>query len=129
MGLSLEHAMDIVRKALDAGAAQNVPIVAVATDTAGNIVACARMNGVGHINTEVARKKALAAATFGQPTHDVVDAVSRDPLAKAVVLADQSINLLPGGMPLKDGDTVVGGLGVAGGYYLQDRAVAEFAVG
>ncbi|WP_241241927.1 GlcG/HbpS family heme-binding protein [Sphingobium algorifonticola] len=127
MTVTLNAATAVIAKAIDAATAQNVPIVAVVTDVAGHIVSMSRMDGVGHVNIEVARKKALASATFGQPTHEVVDAVSRDPLAKIVVLGDQSINLLPGGIPLKDGERVIGALGIAGGYYLQDRAIAEFA--
>ena len=126
-GLSVERAQELVGKALAAGRDQNCPIVAVVTDPAGHIVAAARMDGVSFVNTEVARKKALAAAAFGQPTHDLVEAISRDPLAKTVVMSDATINVLPGGVPLKDGDAIVGGLGVAGGYYMQDRAIAEFA--
>jgi uncharacterized protein GlcG (DUF336 family) len=126
MALTLAHAQSLVQKAVEAGTAQNCPIVAVAVDTGGNIVAAARMDGVSFINTDVARKKALCAAAFGMATHDLAEAVSRDPLAKTVVMNDQTINVLPGGMPLRDGDAVVGGLGIAGGYYMQDRAIAEF---
>ena len=52
---------------------------------------------------------ALAAA-FGMPTHHLVDAVSRDPLARTAVMNDATINTLPGGVPVRDGDVVVGGL-------------------
>lgn len=128
MALTLEQAQQLVAKAVEAGAAQNCPIVAVVVDPGGHIVAAARMDGVSFINTEVARKKALSGAAFGMPTHDLVEAVSRDPLAKTVVLGDPTINLLPGGMPIREGEAVVGGLGIAGGFYMQDRAIAEFAV-
>jgi uncharacterized protein GlcG (DUF336 family) len=128
MALTLEQAQALVGKAIAAGTAQSCPIVAVVVDPGGHIVAAARMDGVSFINTEVARKKALSGAAFGMPTHDVVEAVSRDPLAKVVVLNDPTINLLPGGMPIREGDAVVGGLGIAGGFYMQDRAIAEFAV-
>jgi uncharacterized protein GlcG (DUF336 family) len=127
MTLSTERALSVIRKAIDAGAAQKCPIVAVVTDPAGAIVAMARMDGVHAVNIEVARKKALTAAAFAQPTHDFVDAIQRDPLAKTVVMNDPNLNVLPGGIPIKDGEVVVGALGVAGGYYLQDRAIAEFA--
>jgi len=127
MTITTDSALIIVTKALEAGLAQNCPIVAVVTDISGNIVAAARMEGVSHINTEIARKKALASAAFRMTTADLAETVTRDPLAKAVVLADQSINVLPGGVPIRDGDVVIGALGVAGGYYMQDRAIADFA--
>lgn len=127
MTVTLETALGLVARAIDAGKAQQCPIVAVVVDTGGQIVASARMDGVSFISTEVARKKALCAAAFGMPTHDTIEAVSRDPHARAAVMADPAINLLPGGMPLRDGDVIIGGLGIAGGFYLQDRAIAEFA--
>jgi uncharacterized protein GlcG (DUF336 family) len=128
MSVSLAKALELVRKAVEAGEAQKCPIVAVVTDVAGNIVAAGRMDGVGHINTEVARKKALCAATFKIPTHDFVEGVSRDPLAKQVVLNDPVICPLPGGFPVMMGEQCVGALGIAGGYYLQDRAIGEYAM-
>jgi len=128
MTLSYDLAQKMVSRAVEAGRTQGCPIVAVAVDLAGNPVAIARMDGVNAVNTEIARKKALAAAAFRSATHDFVDQVQRDPLAKTVVLAETSINLLPGGFPLHEGDNVVGGLGIAGGFYLQDRAIGEFAV-
>jgi uncharacterized protein GlcG (DUF336 family) len=129
LSVTTERALALVSKAIAAGKDQNCGIAAVVTDIAGNIIVAARMDGVGHINTEVARKKALAAANFGMPTADVVEAVSRDPFAKPVVMSDPAINILPGGIPIKENDKTVGALGVAGGHYLQDRAIAEFAMG
>ncbi len=128
MALTVERAQELVKRALEAGIAQKCPIVAVVTDVAGAPIALARMEGVHAINIEAARKKALTAAAFGMPTHDFIDAIQRDQLAKAVVLNDAALNLLPGGFPIKEGDVTVGAIGVAGGYYLQDRGIAEFAV-
>lgn len=129
MEVSLEQALHLVQKAVRAGSDQKVSIVAVVTDPSGNIVAAARMAGVSFINTEVARKKALAAAAFASPTHDLIEMISRDQFARPVVMSDPNINILPGGIPLYDTDKrVIGALGIAGGYYLQDRAIAEIAL-
>jgi uncharacterized protein GlcG (DUF336 family) len=127
--VTTEQAFALVGKAISAGKDQNCAIAAVVTDISGHIIVAARMDGVGHINIEVARKKALAAANFGMPTSDVVEAVSRDPFAKPVVMSDPNINILPGGIPIKVNNVTIGALGVAGGHYLQDRAIAEFAIG
>jgi len=32
-------------------------------------------------------------------------------------------------MPIKEGDKTIGAIGVAGGHYAQDHAIAAFAVG
>ena len=128
MSIDIETALKLVRRALDAGRDQSLPLVVVVTDSAGDVVASARMNGVNAINFEVAQRKALTAAAFRMPTHDLVDMVSRDDLARTTLLNDQRLCILPGGAPVKSGEDVVGGIGIAGGYYLQDRAIVEYAV-
>lgn len=128
MALTIELAQKIITRAIEAGRDQNLPIVVVVTDGAGDIVAAMRMDGVHAINTDVARRKALTAAAFRAATHDIVSMVSRDDLARAALLNDSRLNILPGGMPILVDDVVVGGLGIAGGYYMQDRAIAEYAM-
>jgi glc operon protein GlcG len=128
MGISIDIAQKLVARAIDAGKAQELPIVVVVVDTAGDVVASARMDGVNAINFDVAQRKALTAAAFRMPTHDLVDMVSRDDLAKTTIMTDQRLCILPGGAPVMSGETVVGGVGIAGGYYLQDRAIVEYAV-
>lgn len=84
------------------------------------------MDQVGYANVEVARRKANAAVNFGVPTHDVAAMAGRDPMLPAALdaMSDHFI-VLPGGIPIVEITTVVGGLGIAGGHYEQDRAIAE----
>ncbi|MEQ9586796.1 MAG: heme-binding protein [Parvibaculaceae bacterium] len=127
--MDLKTARKIVQACLKAAEDQGLSISAVVTDLSGNPVSLERMDDVSHINTEVAIKKARTAAGFKMPTHDLVEAVSRDQHLRMVVMTDQSLNVLPGGVPIEDDTgTIVGALGVAGGFYLQDRAIAEFAI-
>lgn len=127
MSLSLTQAMAVVQKALDSAGSQSVKVVAVAVDMGGHVVAQARMDGVSFINAEVARRKATLAAAFATSTQDIQTAIGKDPVAGPVMNADPQICLLPGGMPIMEGDVCVGGIGIAGGFYLQDHAIAQFA--
>ena len=65
MTLSLEKAQKLVQRALDAAGGQSVRIAAVVLDTGGHIVAAARMDGVGPLNLDVARRKANAVVNLG----------------------------------------------------------------
>ncbi len=96
------------------------------------------MDGVGYINTEVARKKANAAAQFKTPLDGFADMLGKNPLIASSMLASaDDILVLPGGFPIASIMTVTGGLGIAGGHYEQDheigrrvlREIAEATVG
>jgi glc operon protein GlcG len=128
MALTLAQAQAAVSKAVDTATAQNLRIVAVVVDSGGRVVALARMDGCSYVNVSAATRKAATAAAFGIPTHQLNAMVSRDDVLKGSLIADSELSPLPGGVPLKDGDSVVGGLGIAGAFYLQDQAVAEYTV-
>lgn len=128
MAIALARAQELVRRAVEAGGAQGVNVVAVAVDLGGHPVAVARMDGVSYLNTDVAQRKAVLAAAFATPTHQVQTMIGKDPIAGPVIAADPRIALLPGGVPVLEDGRCVGGLGVAGGHYLQDQAVAEYAI-
>lgn len=128
MSISLEKARKVIDRALDAAAGQSVKIAAVVLDPGGHIVAAARMDGVGPLNLDVARRKANAVVNLGVSTAEMLQMISRDQLITTVLHAEPSIVMLPGGLPLKEGDQLVGALGVAGAFYPQDQAIAEYAV-
>jgi glc operon protein GlcG len=128
MSVTLESAQKIVQRALEAAAAQSVKIAAVVLDPGGHIVAAARMDGVGPLNLDVAKRKANAVVNLGVSTAEMLQMISRDPLITTVLHAEPSIVMLPGGLPIRDGDKLVGALGIAGGFYPQDQAIGEYAL-
>jgi glc operon protein GlcG len=128
MSVGLEQAQKIVQRALEAAAAQSLRIAAVVLDTGGHIVAAARMDGVGPLNLDVARRKANAVVNLGVSTAEMLQMISRDPLITTVLHSEPSIVMLPGGLPIRSGDALIGALGIAGGFYPQDQAIGEYAV-
>jgi uncharacterized protein GlcG (DUF336 family) len=128
MSVGLEQAQKIVQRALEAAAAQSVRIAAVVLDTGGHIVAAARMDGVGPLNLDVARRKANAVVNLGVSTAEMLQMISRVALITTVLHAEPSIVMLPGGLPIRNGDALIGALGIAGGCYPQDQAIGEYAV-
>lgn len=134
MSPSLASAQAVLGRVLDAARAQSLAVAVVVVDLGGRVVASARMDGVGFVNLEVAQRKATAAASFGAPTH-VVAELAADPLLASALAAVDDVLVLPGGFPLTaagglpaDGAAAVGGVGIAGGHYSQDRAVGEAAL-
>lgn len=125
--------LDIARSHIDAvirsAERHLLKVAVVVVDRGGHVVASARMDGVGYLNVEVARRKANAAQNFGAPTHDVADFMQHDETIKTGLMAmSDEIILLPGGFPITDVVTVIGGLGIAGGHYEQDRLVGQEAI-
>lgn len=129
MTITLERAQSALTRALSAATSQNVPVAAVVVDAAGRMVAAARMDGVGFMNISVAFRKAGTSANFGYPTQAMADLASKEPLILAAFTGDSEVMALAGGVPIKDGEHTIGALGVAGGHYAQDHAIAAFAVG
>lgn len=128
MSVGLQQAQQIIQRALEAAAAQSVRIAAVVLDTGGHIVAAARMDGVGPLNLDVARRKANAVVNLGVSTAEMLQMISRDQLITTVLHSEPSIVLLPGGLPIRDGEALIGALGIAGGFYPQDQAIGEYAM-
>ncbi len=129
MTISLERAQTALNRALAAATSQNVPVAAVVVDAGGRMVVAARMDGVGYMNINVAFRKAGTSANFGYPTQAMADLATKEPLILAAFTGDSEVMALAGGMPIKDGNQTIGAIGVAGGHYAQDHAIAAFAAG
>jgi len=126
--IPLQQALSLAQRAIEAGVNQDVRVAVVIVDLGGHPVAISRMDGTSYLMTEVAQRKAIMAAAFATPTHQVQTMIGKDPVAGPIIAADQRISMLPGGMPIVVDGHCVGGLGVAGGHYLQDQAIAEYTV-
>lgn len=124
--LNLKLAMGYLQRGLALAHEQHLRVAFAIVDRGGHMVAAARMDGVGYLNLEVARRKAIAAMNFGAPTHDVLEAVGQDAIVMAGFQAmSHDIIVLPGGFPITQLVSIVGGLGIAGGHYSQDRMLGE----
>lgn len=122
--ISLNEAQTIIARAIAAGTAQNLPIAAVVVDAGGHVIAAARMDGCGFLSLRAARKKARTAAGLGFPTEAIAGMTREDPLMSAALHGDPDFFILPGGIPILTDGRPAGALGVAGGIYHQDQAVA-----
>jgi uncharacterized protein GlcG (DUF336 family) len=127
--VTLADARDLIaageRKARELGVPYNLAVV----DAGGGLVAHVRMDGAWLGSVDIAINKAWTARAFDMPTDKLAKmAQSGKPLFGIDSTNHEKVVIFGGGLPLKMGDTVVGGLGASGGTVDQDLAVAEAAV-
>src|SRR3989344_7438507 len=119
--ISIEKALEIIKRALDISSGLNVRASVSVVDRSMNLIAFAKADGATPHSTETSRKKANTAASTGKVTGWM-------PLDIAVSLplgADNKITNIGGGIPLIFDGKLVGGLGIAGGTVEQDKEIAK----
>jgi glc operon protein GlcG len=127
--ITLEHALAHVNKAIEIAKSRRIRIAVVVVDRGGHVIASARMDEVAYINIEVARRKANAAQLLSAPTHAVLEGVGDDGhILRAFDAMASDMIVLPGGAPITEVVTVVGGLGVAGAHYSMDKEIVQATI-
>jgi uncharacterized protein GlcG (DUF336 family) len=123
--LTLDGALAAIEAARMKANELGVAMVIVVVDESGILKAFARMDGTGIGSIDLASGKAYTAAAFRTATKDLAERVAQDPARLAAFSNAPRVVLLPGGVPLKVGDDVVGGIGCGGGTPDQDAEVAQ----
>ena len=122
--LTCDGAQKILRAALDRAASMGVPQCISVVDPGGHLLAFARMDGAFVQSIDSSLKKAMTAASYGQPTGHMEDTVA---IKLAIATDGKRINL-PGGLPLIVDGHIIGGIGVGSGTGAQDLEVAEAGI-
>jgi uncharacterized protein GlcG (DUF336 family) len=110
--LSAKLAMEALEAALEACAKDNLRVSVAVVDRSGLVRGTIRGDGSGPHTHESAIRKAYTAASFGALTSDLARRVA-DP-ATATLRDIPGVLMLGGGVPIRVGNEVVGGIGVAG---------------
>ncbi|WP_210517010.1 GlcG/HbpS family heme-binding protein [Hymenobacter terricola] len=108
---------------------QGVLITVTIVDNGGHVRAVVRQHGCSYFALESSRAKAITASQLRLPSHVVGNLGQQFPALRASFAANSSISGLPGGFPLLWNEEVVGGIGIAGGNFEQDQAIAAFSAG
>ena len=128
LGVTLEVARKIIRAGQKKAGAIGQPMNIAVVDAGANLVAFERMEGawLGSINISI--NKAFTARAFDIETKTLGEnSQSGDQFFGIHASNHGRIMIFAGGVPLKSGGQVVGGVGVSGGSGKQDQAVAEAA--
>lgn len=126
--VTLEAARRLVDAAAEHAAATGRAMVIAVVDQSGVLKAFCRMDGAPLLSVQIAQAKAYSAAAFGMPTDQWYDFIKNDgPLLHGIVHTPR-LTVFGGGFPILDSGVVVGGIGVSGGHYTDDMAVAQAAL-
>ena len=129
LGISLAQAKTLIaagqKKADELGFGAVIAVV----DAGGNLVACERQDGAWIGSIDIAQKKAFTSRAFDITTKDLgANSQSGDQFFGIHASNAGKIMIFAGGIPLKQGDVVVGAVGVSGSSGANDHAAAEAAV-
>lgn len=95
-------------------------------DESGVLKALHRMDGAPLISVQIAQDKAYTAAGFGIPSHVWHDFIKDDPpLAAGAPTGIDRLVIFGGGFPIERHGQQIGAVGVSGGHYSEDMAVAQ----
>ena len=122
----LTHAavMEMLRAGIAKAEEIGQPQCIVIVDASGETLGTVRMTGAKFLSLKSARSKARTAASNRAETK-VIPEDFRTPIAFAT---GGEVTGLPGGVPIKVGGDVVGGIGIGSGTGDQDLAVARAAL-
>lgn len=110
-----------VRQALELGARINVSVV----DAGGIPLAFLRMHGAPLHSIEISEDKAYTAVSFGLATSQWTDALKThsEAVRQGLPLRPRFV-MFGGGLPIRCGSELIGGIGVSGGSEQQDEQCA-----
>jgi uncharacterized protein GlcG (DUF336 family) len=112
--LSYPIAKAIAEAAIESCGAKGYAVAAVVVDRAGEVMVAMRADNAGPHTMENARRKAYTARSFRMPTSAYAKRFAdNDPVVRQQVTLP-SVIAIPGGLPVKVGDDVIGGVGVSG---------------
>jgi uncharacterized protein GlcG (DUF336 family) len=111
-----------VAKAEEIGVPMNVAVV----NDGNNLTAFARMDNAWLGSIDIAQNKAYTARSFDMATKDLASLSQPNQPLFGIHASNQGrLIIFAGGIPLANGDEVVGAIGVSGGSVEQDHEVAE----
>jgi uncharacterized protein GlcG (DUF336 family) len=112
--LPLTLAQQAAQAALAQCNADGHRVTVAVTDHAGVVLVQLRADGAGPHTISSSARKAYTAASLGRPTLELADFIKDKPALHEIRDMDDKILILGGGLPIKIGNELVGGIGVGG---------------
>ena len=123
--ISWEAAHAAVEAAVQEAQRLGVRINVAVADASGNLVAFLRMPGAFPQSIAIAIDKAYTAGGFGFPTGDWMKVVGDNEGIKLGFSAQPRLIVFGGGLPIRSGGALLGGIGVSGASEEQDGICAQ----
>lgn len=122
--LDFEAAIAAARAAIDKGLESDLKVCAALVDSGGNPLVTLRYPGAPLHCVALAEDKAYTCASFGFPSADWRAILDASPTLAAGLPPRPRWALIGGGLPIRAGDELIGGIGVSGGSEEQDALCA-----
>lgn len=126
--VSLDDAQRVIQagiaKAKEIGSPSNIAVA----DAGGNLLAFARMDEAWLGSIDIAINKAFTSRAFNIATKQLAGFAQPGQQFYGIHVSNHGrVMIFAGGLPLKNGDNVVGAVGVSGGTGEQDQQIVEAA--
>jgi uncharacterized protein GlcG (DUF336 family) len=124
--VTLAAAQRVIAAAITQAEELAVDVCIAATDSAGHLLAFARMDRAPILCAQIAQDKAYSVAAFGGlPTGEWWRLLESEPALLHGITKTERLVVFGGGVPLVSEGRTVGGVGVSGGSSEQDVQIAE----
>jgi glc operon protein GlcG len=128
--ITLDRALGYLRAGAEEATRQGLALSFAVVDAGGHLVASHRMDGAPWITSEVALGKAWTAAAWGTPSAAQGDKMKELHAFSSAISAATHGRFTPqiGGLPILDGDELIGAMGASGASGAEDEAVVRAAL-
>ncbi|KAA0118296.1 heme-binding protein [Mycolicibacterium sp. P9-22] len=126
--ISLTKATKVVDAAVEKAGEIGQPMNIAVVDDGGHLVAFARMDGAIKASIDISINKARTSILMNAPTGALMPLVQPGAELYGLEQTNGGLVIFGGGIPLTDGDVVIGAIGVSAGSVDQDVSVAEAGV-
>ena len=126
--ISLDSAKRLIEKIEQEALRRNKPSVIAVCGPDGNPVAVHVMDGSYLVSFDVAMKKAYTSVAVKMSTMELSRLTQPGQTFYGLGKMSDNIVIFGGGVPLKVGDTIIGGLGISGGTGEEDNSLAEYGL-
>ena len=127
MDITLSQSESLLSKAKSKALEIGIPMNSAILDTAGHLKAFLRMDNAFLGCIDIAIKKAKTSMLFRMNSEKVGEFLRPEVGAFGMESSSGGLMGFAGGMPIKDGDEIIGYIGVSGGPIDKDFAVASSA--
>lgn len=126
--ITLDSAKRLIEKIEQEALRRNKPSVIAVCTPDGNPVAVHVMDGSFLVSFDMAVKKAYTSVAVKMSTMELSRLTQPGQTFYGLGKMSDNIVIFGGGVPLKVGDTIIGGLGISGGTGEEDNSLAEYGL-
>ncbi len=122
--LTHEGALALLNAGIAKAEAMGVPQCIIVVDASGEVLASVRMDGAKFLSLRTAHTKARTAAS----SNNLTGALGNEAALAASISSKGAMTILKGGLPIRFGGKLAGGIGVGSGTGDEDVEVARAAL-